>query len=151
MEQLLRLEADNPFQVTIEAVRKQIDGLESIETLVKKIQFIGSSPGNYFRDHPAVRAVQEEWRDVAEYKSEYRVRELIESAKASGGGREKMIACPLPADPTTEDDRPILVPARPRTPIQRQYIETAIKYAEGMREWWLEKETARMKKELEED
>ncbi len=57
MEQLLRLEADNPFQVTIEAVRKQIDGLESIETLVKKIQFIGSSPGNYFRDHPAVRAV----------------------------------------------------------------------------------------------
>jgi hypothetical protein len=80
--QILRMEADSPTQVTIDKVQKQLDRLAVIEDLIGRVQHIGRNPDNYFQDHPAVRAVLEEWGDeIFQYKSDCGINNTIDAAK----------------------------------------------------------------------
>lgn len=79
MKNILRLDSRSPNLVPISEVEDQLKTQQSIEDLVRKIQFVGKT--GWYRDHPVFKAVAEEWDDVYEYKSDSSIRELIESAK----------------------------------------------------------------------
>lgn len=81
-KQILELDAENPFLVTIEKVQAQLDKTAVIEDLVGRVQFIGRNQKNWFINSPAVRAVIDEWGDeIFQYKSDKDIRNLIESSR----------------------------------------------------------------------
>ena len=85
VKNLLRLDAASPEMVTIAKAKEQLSNQEDIEALVGKLQYIGRD--GWWRDHPAINAVAEEWDDVYEYKGDRAICKLIESAKQQGAKR----------------------------------------------------------------
>ena len=79
VKNLLRLDAANRELVSLESVEEQLKQQKDLEELIGRVQFIGKL--GWWRDHPAVNAVAQEWDDVYEYKGDWKIRQLIESAK----------------------------------------------------------------------
>jgi hypothetical protein len=48
-------------------------------------------------------------------------------------------------------DQPIKVPNREWSPAERRFLLAAIKAADAMRDWWLEKEAKRLEEEAKDD
>ena len=78
VKNLLRLDATSPEMVTLDSVQDQLKDQKELEDLIGRVQYIGKN--GWWRDHPAVNAIAEEWDDVYEYRSDWRIRQLIESA-----------------------------------------------------------------------
>jgi hypothetical protein len=84
MLHMLRLEADSPFQVTFRKVRDQLRYLEGVEDLLERVKYVSQRSTNYFYDHPAFKAVRDEWggdAELAAYKNESEIRQLVTSAQ----------------------------------------------------------------------
>lgn len=79
---LLRLDSDSPDMVPISKVQEQLKQQEELEDLVGRVQYIGKQ--GWWRDHPAINAIVEEWDEVFEYRGDRAISNLIESAKQKG-------------------------------------------------------------------
>lgn len=79
VKNLLRLDARTPEMVPIAEVEGQLNQQRDLEGLIGRIQYIGKH--GWWRDHPAINAIAEEWDDVYEYRGEKAICALIESAK----------------------------------------------------------------------
>ena len=79
VKNLLRLDSASPTLVSIESVQEQLGYAEELEDLIGRVQHIGKA--GWWRDHPAINAIVEEWDDVFEYRGDRAICQLIESAK----------------------------------------------------------------------
>src|SRR5581483_1520572 len=80
VKECIRLDANSPDLVGCDEVERQLRAAKDIEELVGKIQYIGKQ--GWWRDHPVINAIAEEWDEVLDYRSMAAVRKLLESARA---------------------------------------------------------------------
>ena len=76
---ILLLDSNEPSMVPIEKVQEQLSQQEELEDLISRVQHIGTN--GWWRDHPAIAAIAEEWDDVYDYRGDKAICKLIESAK----------------------------------------------------------------------
>lgn len=74
---LLQADTDCPDMVSIKQAHALLDGEEAVEQWIDKIKAYKRGP---WGDHPAIKAVADEWDEIDDYRSDQGIRKLIESA-----------------------------------------------------------------------
>jgi hypothetical protein len=76
VRQILDMEARVRHQITIKKIQHLLEEFSTLEGLARNARILGQSWSN----HPIMKAIREEWPDVASYKDECEIRRLVESA-----------------------------------------------------------------------